>query len=119
MSTGSTRPLPRTLHLVLNAADPSGLPTPSNAPLSAPLSLNSKEQDFAEMSKPNPRRQSSISYNTGSKAQSSGHGLDRSNSLRSKVLSSEGTHGDEVGATKIPAVRETEPVTLAEKCDSL
>ena len=128
MSTASTsRSLPRPLHLVLNTTGTAALPTsPSasiHAPLSAPLSRERNEMKDvdATKSKPSARRQSSISYNTGSsQARSS-----RRNSLGSKAVlgGGEKTQGDENGFSSqrvslSPDVRETEPITLAEKCDS-
>jgi hypothetical protein len=128
MSTASTsRPLPRPLHLVSNTTGTSALSTlhseTVHGPFSAPLSqsMNGLNDIDVVKSKPNPRRQSSISYNTGpSKARSPASGLGRRNSLGSKVvLGGEATRGDENGAPNVSSlyeIRGAEPITLAEKC---
>ncbi|KAF8589161.1 hypothetical protein K439DRAFT_473541 [Ramaria rubella] len=114
--SSTSRPLPRPLHLVSSSTGASSSPNPGSAglrgPPSAPLSFNrGGMNDFNTMnSRPSPRRQSSISYNTSSsKARSPG--LGRSNSLGSGTVL-EGEKGTIVENGKI---RDAEPVTLAEK----
>ncbi|KAF8519462.1 hypothetical protein JB92DRAFT_2004277 [Gautieria morchelliformis] len=120
MSTTSTSRarLPRPLHLISNSGGTSVLSTPLSAgahgPLSAPLNRNVKEPNGTDVAK--SKRQSSISYNTGSLRARSPARHGRSNSLGSKVAP--GARGDEKNpstSSSLPGVRETEPVTLAER----
>ncbi|KAF8526538.1 hypothetical protein BU17DRAFT_62032 [Hysterangium stoloniferum] len=117
-----TRPLPRPLHLVTNSiSTPSSpLSTTPNDLKSATSSGATKEVNSSMSRNNTPRRQSSISYNTGSpKPQSPG--LVRSNSTgintqsTAIIIKEQTDQNCAPRASPLPAVRETGPVTLAER----
>jgi len=117
-----TRPLPRPLQLVSNSISVPSSPisTTLNDLKSSTSSGDTKEVTSSISRNNAPRRQSSISYNTGS-SKSRSPGLVRSNSTgintESAAINIKG-QTDPIYAPRtspLTAVRETETVTLAEK----
>ncbi|KIJ35283.1 hypothetical protein M422DRAFT_262449 [Sphaerobolus stellatus SS14] len=123
-TTTSTRQPPRPLRLASGSTGGS-LSSPLSSSTASPISATITRESFTNdtpspRTRYGPRRQSSISYNTGLTSPRTPV-LSRSNSMSAKppTETTHSEHSEEEGSilhrSSLPAVREGEPIMLAEK----